>query len=166
MLDPELEGHPDVNTRPDFDTRLSRLDAEHKEEFGRFTRLLIGLSAGAVTIVSAILTKGTTAGLLTWSLVFHLISLCCGLVLHFLATREPAVQRRSQVEDLQRLLKIQVPISMGDLHRIQRETGPRKRELASIPLRPYRPGEKTAIHVFQIGSFAVASLLLFFYFVR
>ena len=70
MLDPELEGHTDVNTRPDFDTRLSRLDAEHKEEFGRFTRLLIGLSAGAVTIVSTILTKGTTAGLLTWSLGF------------------------------------------------------------------------------------------------
>ena len=72
--------------------RLTKLfDDEYREEHGRLIRLLIGFSAGAITIVCTILADPTkeTSNFVIGSLFIHLFSMGFGLWAQWLLVDKP-----------------------------------------------------------------------------
>lgn len=64
---------------------------ENREEYGRLIRLFIGLSAGAITIVSTVLDNPSNSSwLVISSLLLHFVSLGFGLGAQFYLVRLPA----------------------------------------------------------------------------
>lgn len=129
----------------------AKLYEEQMEAYGRFTRLLIGLSAGALTIVSAVLTgPEKTSCFLIWSLVLHFVSLCCGLFVQGIRVHAPAKHFHNVVLELQRYAS--------------KELDPTRSIPPHIQTFLHISTTETAFYIGQIASFASASLLLLMHF--
>ena len=120
---------------------------ESSEEYGRLIRLLIGLSAGAVTILSGIFNEhGYLSWLVIGSLILHLVSLCLGLSMQYWLMKRPK-------DELEKMVSL---LEKGDGVQFVHT----KTKTLSLLLQ-----ERTPIRLLlsQIATFLVALCLLFVY---